>query len=118
MDSFGRGFGMNIKPMNVNRMNAFQMNMSHNDQHDLTSHAEYLVNGPVTNVNGLRIGGQTRQNFTLDGTSDGPTMVNQQFTNYTVGMPRIWNAADLVLVHNTQHLIKIPGSTWEVLGVK
>ena len=95
MDSFGRGFGMNIKPMNVNRMNAFQFNMSHNDQHEMTSHAEYLVNGPVTNVNGLRIGGQARQNFTLDGSSNGPTMVNQQFTNYTVGVPRIWSRGGL-----------------------
>ena len=88
MDSMNRSFSMNLQPMNVTRLNAFQLNMSQNDQHSLTSHAEYLVNGPVMNYGNLRIGGEDRANFTNNG--QGPTTVNAQFTNYTVGVPKIY----------------------------
>jgi hypothetical protein len=91
MDSLGRGFTFNLQPMAVNRMNAFQFNMEHNDQHSLTSHAEYLVNGPVVTHQNIRIGGENRNNFTATGNDLGPTTTNQQFTNYTVGIPKIWN---------------------------
>lgn len=86
MDSLGRGFTFNLQPMAVTRLNAFQFNMEHNDQHNLSSHAEYLVNGPVINYNGLRIGSEQRYN-TVGQDGQGPTMTNQQFTNYTIGVP-------------------------------
>jgi hypothetical protein len=91
MDELKRSFSVNLQGMNVARMNAFQMNMEHNDQHNLTSHAEYLVKGPVMTYNGIRIGSESRNNFTLNGGADGPTTTNQTFTNYTVGMPKIWS---------------------------
>jgi hypothetical protein len=95
MDSMGRGFNINLQPMNVVRMNAFQINMAHNDQHTLTSHAEYLVNGPVVNVEGLRIGGQSRQSFANGSSGQGADIVTQQYTNYTVGIPKIWSRGGL-----------------------
>jgi hypothetical protein len=42
--------------MNIARLNAFGYNTEHNDQYELTSHAEYLVNGALTTVNGMRVG--------------------------------------------------------------
>jgi hypothetical protein len=86
MDSLGRGFNMSLQGMNVNRLNAFQLNMEHNDTYELTSHAEYLVNGPKVTHNGVRVGSEQRTNVVgQDG--QGPTAVNQTFTNYTVGVP-------------------------------
>ncbi len=55
-DSLGRAFSTNIKSMNITAMNAFGYNTQHNDQYELTSHAEYLVNGASTTVNGMRVG--------------------------------------------------------------
>jgi len=91
-DMLGRGFTFNLQPMAVNRMNAFQMNMEHNDTHELTSHAEYLVNGPKVTYNGVRVGSE--QNY-AGGSAGGPATTNQQYTNYTVGVPRIWSRGNL-----------------------
>ena len=93
MDDLKRSFSMNLQPMNVTRLNAFQMNMEHNDTHELTSHAEYLVAGPKATYNNVRVGAETRYN-TVGQNGEGPTMVNQQYTNYTVGIPRIWSKGD------------------------
>ena len=90
MDSMNRAFSVNLQAMNVTRMNAFQLNMEHNDSHTLTSHAEYLVGGPKVTHNGVRVGAETRYN-TMNQSGDGAAMVNQQYTNYTVGMPKIWS---------------------------
>jgi len=77
---------MSLQGMNVNRLNAFQLNMEHNDTHELTSHAEYLVNGPKVTYNGVRVGSEQRTNVVgQDG--QGASLTNQQFTNYTVGIP-------------------------------
>lgn len=91
MDELKRSFSMNLQPMNVMRLNAFQMNMEHNDQHNLTSHAEYLVNGPVNTFNNIRVGGQSRNAYTLGGAGEGPMMVNQTLNNYTVGVPNVYS---------------------------
>lgn len=90
MDSMNRSFSMNLQPMNVSRLNAFQLNMEHNDQHNLTSHAEYLVNGPVMTYGNLRVGGEDRNNFSAGQNGLGPTAVNAPFTNYTVGVPNAY----------------------------
>jgi hypothetical protein len=94
MDQLGRGFSFNLQPMAVNRLNAFQMNMEHNDTHELTSHAEYLVNGPKITYNGVRVGAEQNYNG-LNGSGTGPNTTNQQYTNYTVGMPRVWSKGNL-----------------------
>jgi hypothetical protein len=72
MDQVGRGYNMNLAPMNINRINAFGYNTEHNDQYELTSHAEYLVNGGLTTVNGMRLGGD---------------YAKQDPTQYTIGVP-------------------------------
>jgi len=72
MDQVGRGYNMNLAPMNINRINAFGYNTEHNDQYELTSHAEYLVNGGLTTVNGMRLGGD---------------YAKQAPAQYTVGVP-------------------------------
>ena len=90
LDSMNRSFSMNLQPMNISRLNAFQLNMEHNDQHNLTSHAEYLVNGPVMTYGNVRVGGEDRNNFATGQNGLGPTAVNAPFTNYTVGVPNVY----------------------------
>jgi hypothetical protein len=94
MDSMNRSFNMNLQPMNITRLNSFQMNMEHNDQHNLSSHAEYLVNGPVNTYNGVRVGSESRYNAAGQN-GQGTAVVNQQYTNYTVGIPKIWSRGGL-----------------------
>jgi len=83
MDSLGRSYDTNIKSMNVKSLNAFGRNTEQIDQHDLTSHAEYLVNGPVNTYSGLRIGSETRSS--IGGQSE--LGLNQKFTQWTFGVP-------------------------------
>jgi hypothetical protein len=80
-DSLGRAFTTNIKPMNITAMNAFGYNTEHNDQYELTSHAEYLVNGTLTTVGNLRFGNDFAGR---DNTGMGLNKPKQ----YTVGVPR------------------------------
>jgi hypothetical protein len=89
MDSMNRSFNVNLQAMNVTRLNSFQMNMEHNDQHNLSSHAEYLVNGPVNTYDGIRVGSENRYNG-VGQNGQGTAVVNQQYTNYTVGIPNIY----------------------------
>lgn len=81
LDQAGRSYQMNLSPMAVNRLNAFGFSTAHNDQYEMTSHAEYLINGAVTSVNGFRIGtewaGRDANNV---GTPNRPTQ-------YTIGVP-------------------------------
>lgn len=80
-DSVGRAFATNIKPMNITTMNAFGYNTEHNDQYELTSHAEYLVNGNLTTVGNFRIGSDFAGH---DNTGLGLNKPRQ----YTVGVPK------------------------------
>ena len=89
VDDLNRSFGINIKGMNVSRPNMFNINMEHNDSHEITSHAEYLVAGPKYTMGSVRVGREDRNNFNGYGSGD-PTMVGRQFTNYTVGIPNLW----------------------------
>jgi hypothetical protein len=56
MNMAGRSYSLNLTPMAINKINAFGCNTQHNDQYELTSQAEYLVNGGLATVNGVRIG--------------------------------------------------------------
>ncbi len=80
-DSLGRAFSTNIKPMNISTINAFGYNTEHNDQYELTSHAEYLVNGSLTTVGNLRIGSD------FAGRDNNGLGLNKP-KQYTVGVPR------------------------------
>jgi len=113
-DSLGRGFNMNLRPMNINRMNAFGYNTEHNDQYEMTSHAEYLVNGSVTTVNGMRIGSDWAGR---DNTGQG---LNKP-TQYTVGMPRWyskgnWSMGTQYTYLNSNPWIAFGGAWGEVTG--
>jgi hypothetical protein len=87
LDSIGRSFVTDLSSMKTPNLNAFGYNTLHNNQHELTSHAEYLVNGAVVNYDGIRIGTETQNTFA---NGQGPSMSQQQPTQYTIGIPNIW----------------------------
>ena len=55
------------------------------DQHELTSHTEYLINGYVSTVGQLRFGSDAKNQLSFD-TNGGP--------NYTIGVPRAWTSGN------------------------
>jgi hypothetical protein len=91
MDQLGRGFTLNLKSItSSNSPNSFMMNTAHIDEHSLSSHAEYLVGGPVYNVNGVRVGADTRNTVNGDNSQmvgRGTGMIPQQ---YTIGVPNFY----------------------------
>jgi hypothetical protein len=92
MDQLGRGFNVDMKSMTSSSApNAFMLNTAHIDEHSLSSHAEYLVGGPVYNINGVRVGADARFN-NADGTNSqmlgrSAGVIPQQ---YTVGVPNFY----------------------------
>jgi hypothetical protein len=114
MDQVGRSYNLNLTPMSVNRLNAFGYNTEHNDQYELTSHAEYLVNGAVTTVNGLRIGNDWSGR---DNTGMGQNKPKQ----YTVGVPRWyskgnWSLGTQYTYLNSNPWIAFGGAWGEITG--
>jgi len=93
MDSLGRSFSINLAGMrNTTYSNSFNMDSEHIDQYDLTSHTEYLINGAVNTIDGLRIGSEGRNaGNTWTGRDEGPGLLNKP-TQYTVGMPAYWRS--------------------------
>ena len=93
MDSLGRSFNVNIGGMrSTTYSNSFNMNGEHIDQYELTSHTEYLINGSVNTVGGLRAGSEGRNaGNTWTGKDEGPSMLNKP-TQYTIGMPTYWRS--------------------------
>lgn len=87
LDSIGRGFTTNLKSMNVSGLNSFGYNTEHNDQHNLTSHAEYLVNGSPVTYGNMRIATENRN--ALFSNDQGPSML-QKPTQYSVGIPEAY----------------------------
>jgi hypothetical protein len=83
VDSLGRTFNINMQPMTQVTLNSFQRNTEHIDQHNLTSHAEYLVNGSVNTAGNLRIGVDSTSGYSSNGMM-APQAVPGQ---YTIGVP-------------------------------
>lgn len=83
VDSLGRTFNINMQPMTQVTLNSFQRNTGHIDQHNLTSHAEYLVNGSVNTAGNLRVGVDSTSGYSSNGMM-APQAVPKQ---YTIGMP-------------------------------
>jgi hypothetical protein len=113
-DSLGRAFNMNLQPMNPSRLNAFGYNIQHNDQYEMTSHAEYLINGGITTVNGLRVG-------TDWAGRDWAGMGLNKPTQYTVGVPRWlqqgnWSMGTQYTYLNANPWIAFGGAWGEVNG--
>jgi hypothetical protein len=113
-DSLGRAFTTNIKPMNITALNAFGYNTEHNDQYELTSHAEYLVNGALTTVGNLRFGSDFAGR---DNTGMGLNKPKQ----YTVGVPRWyskgnWSVGTQYTYLNTNPWMSFGGAWGEITG--
>ena len=113
-DSLGRAFSTNIKPMNITAMNAFGYNTQHNDQYELTSHAEYLVNGALTTVNGMRVGADFAGR-------DANGMGLNKPTQYTVGVPRWyskgnWSVGTQYTYLNSNPWMSFGGAWGEITG--
>jgi len=87
LDSIGRGFTTSLKAMNVSGLNSFGYNTEHVDQHNLTSHAEYLVNGSPMTYGNMRIATENRN--ALFGNDQGPGML-QKPTQYSIGIPEAY----------------------------
>ena len=113
-DSLGRAFSTNIKPMNITALNAFGYNTEHNDQYELTSHAEYLVNGGLVNVGNVRFGSDFAGR---DNTGQGLNRPRQ----YTVGVPRWyskgnWSMGTQYTYLNSNPWIAFGGAWGEITG--
>jgi hypothetical protein len=114
LDQAGRSYSMNLTPMNLNRLNAFGYNTAHNDQYELTSHAEYLVNGALTTVNGMRVGADYAGR-------DNTGMGLNKPTQYTVGVPRWyskgnWSVGTQYTYLNSNPWMSFGGAWGEVTG--
>ena len=114
-DSVGRAFSLNLKPMNISKLNAFGYNTQHNDQYELTSHAEYLVNGGLATVNGMRIG----SDYSAQDSSR--LSMGNKPSQYTIGVPKIysygkWNMGTQYTYLNTNPWIAFGGAWGEVTG--
>ena len=89
LDGAGRAYNTSFKFMNVSGMNSFGYNTQHIDQHNLTSHAEYLVNGTPVTYGNVRMATENRIGFSNDGL--GASAVSSlNPTQYSVGMPEIY----------------------------
>lgn len=115
LDQMGRSFNLNLSPMSINRLNAFGYNTEHTDQYELSSHAEYLVNGPVTTVNGFRVGS--------DFASRDSNSLNQMNrpTQYTIGVPNWyrkgnWSVGTQYTYLNSNPWIAFGGAWGSVTG--
>ena len=87
-DTVGRTYFANLKFMNVSTINAFGYNTEHIDQYNLTSHAEYLVNGTPITLGNMRVAYENRN--AISGNNDqGPGLLNKP-TQYTVGIPEVY----------------------------
>jgi hypothetical protein len=86
LDQYRRSFMIDISRSNLSNIsNSYNLNSENIDQHDLTSHTEYLINGSVNNVGPLRVGAEN-PNLVTPGTANA-----QQFKNYSIGIPRYWS---------------------------
>ena len=77
-DALQRPFAINAKPMNTQGLNAWQRTANPVQDHEITSHAEYLVGGRSMMMDGLRV------------TSD-QNINGQPGDAYSIGIPRIWS---------------------------
>ena len=93
LDGTGRYFNMNLQSMVTQGKNMFGNNTEHIDQHELTSHAEYLINGTVTTVPtplgfSLRGGAEGRTPYnTIGGKEDQGYSLLTKPMQYTMGIP-------------------------------
>jgi hypothetical protein len=120
MDMAGRSYNLNLNPMVTNRTNSFGYNTEHNDQYELTSHTEYLINGNVTSHNGIRAGSEGRNaGNTFTGKDEGPSLLSKP-TQYTVGIPKYYSNGNWSLGAQYTYLNSNPfvafGGSWGMVN--
>ena len=109
-DDLKRSFTVNLGSMHVDRPSAFSQSVGFADQDTLTSQAEYLVNGPVVNFGGIRVG----SNY-----SSQPSDTRQ--LQYTLGIPNYYQKGNFSLGVQYTHLnsnpwINFTGAWGEITG--
>ena len=98
-DSLGRNYTVNFSNNNYTGPNSFNTNTEHIDQYNMTSHAEYLLNGPTNTVyspvGAMRLGYENRNPFNTMGAPMAPREFGDQSGNQGLylGMtqPKQWS---------------------------
>jgi len=84
-DSLGRNYTVNFANSNYTGPNSFNTNTEHIDQYNMTSHAEYLLNGPTNTVyspiGAMRLGYENRNPFNTMGAPMAPQEFGDQSGN-------------------------------------
>ena len=98
-DSLGRNYTVNFANSNYTGPNSFNTNTEHIDQYNMTSHTEYLLNGPTNTVyspiGAMRLGYENRNPFNTMGAPMAPQEFGDQSGNQGLylGMtqPKQWS---------------------------
>ena len=109
-DDLKRSFTVNLGSMHVDRPSAFGQSVGFVDQDTLTSQAEYLVNGPVANFGGIRVG----SNYSSQ-------LSDTRQLQYTLGIPNYYQKGNFSLGVQYTHLnsnpwINFTGAWGEITG--
>jgi hypothetical protein len=118
LDSLGRTFQIDLQPMTQRGFNGFERSTQQLDQHYLTSHAEYLVNGPINTSNNLRVGvdALATQSFGRDSFAGNHFMPMQQgVRQFTAGIPSLyqrgpWNFGTQFTTLNSNPFLSMGGT--------
>lgn len=118
LDSLGRTFQIDLLPMTQRGFNGFERSTQQLDQHYLTSHAEYLVNGPINTSNNLRVGvdALATQSFGRDSFAGNHFMPMQQgVRQFTAGIPSLyqrgpWNFGTQFTTLNSNPFLSMGGT--------
>lgn len=109
-DDLKRSFTVNLGSMHVDRPSAFSQSVAFADQDTLTSQAEYLVNGPVANFGGIRVGSDYNNQLS-----------DTRQLQYTLGIPDYYQKGNFSLGVQYTHLnsnpwINFTGAWGEITG--
>lgn len=105
-DSLGRNYTVNFANSNYVGPNSFHTNTEHTDQYNMTSHSEYLLNGPTNTMysplGAMRLGYENRNQANTIGAPVAPSEFGDQSGNrglylgmtqpkqWSFGMPEIY----------------------------
>ena len=118
LDSIGRTFQVDLQPMTQRGLNGFERSPRQLDQHYLTSHAEYLVNGPINTASNVRVGvdALAGQSFSRDSSAGNYFMPMQQSVKqFTAGIPSLyqtgyWNFGTQFTTLNNNPFLNMSGT--------
>jgi len=118
LDSLGRTFQIDLQPMTQRGFNGFERSTQQLDQHYLTSHAEYLVSGPINTSGNVRVGvdALAAQSFGRDSFVGNHFMPMQQSARqFTAGIPSLyqrgyWNFGTQFTALNNNPFLSMSGT--------